>query len=78
VLAISSGLISDVEEVKSVLRCYHLLGVLLYYEEVAGLCDYIIKWFFNKLSNVVCLTFQDGLSNHHTVQKFKHQGLLSN
>ena len=80
VLAKSSALISDAEEVKSVLRYYHLLGVLLYYEEVPGLCDYVItdyQWFFDKLSSVVCLTFQDGSSNRHAVQKLKYQGLLS-
>ena len=79
-LATSSVLICNPEEVKNALRYYHLLGVLLYYEEVAGLCDYIItdhQWFFDKLSSVVCLTFQDEFGNHHAVQKLKYQGLLS-
>ena len=79
-LARSSALICDVEEVKKVLRYYHLLGVLLYYEEVPGLCDYVItdhQWFFDKLSSVVCLTFQDGSSNHSAIQKLKCQGLFS-
>ncbi|XP_065907619.1 uncharacterized protein [Dysidea avara] len=80
VLANSSALFSDAEEVKNVLRYYHLLGILLYYEEVPGLCDYVItdhQWFFDKLSSVVCLTFQDGSSNRRAVQKLKYQGLLT-
>ena len=79
-LARSSGLVPDVEEVKNILRYYHLLGVLLYYEEVPGLCDYVItdhQWFFDRLSSVVCLTFQDGSSNRCAVQKLKYQGLLT-
>jgi len=79
-LAKSSGLIPDIEEVKNVLRYYHQLGILLYYEEVPGLCDFIItdhQWFFDKLSSVVYLTFQDGSSDHHAMQKLKYQGLLS-
>jgi len=79
-LAKSSGLIQKEENVKSALKYYHLLGILLYYEEVQGLCNYIItdhQWFFDRLSNIVCLTFQDGTNDHHAAERFKNQGLLS-
>ena len=41
-LARDTGLMSDKEEVRSVLLYHHLLGVLIYFAEVPGLCDYVI------------------------------------
>ena len=51
-IAKESGLISNKEEVKSVLQYHHLLGVLIYFHEVPGLCDYVVinhQWWFDKL-----------------------------
>jgi len=65
-IASKSNLITDVEQVKSALLYHHLLGVLLYYPEVPGLCDYIIidhQWLFDKLSAIVCFTFTESLCN---------------
>ncbi|XP_065918332.1 uncharacterized protein [Dysidea avara] len=79
-IARTSGLVFNPREVKNVLRYYHLLGVLLYYEEVPGLCDYIItdhQWLFEKLSQVVCLAFQGTYNDHSAAQRFNYQGLLS-
>ena len=79
-IARDSGLISNTEEVKSVLLYHHLLGVLIYFHEVPGLCDYIIvdhQWWFDKLSSVICITFQEDFLNFQAVQKLKYQGLLS-
>ena len=79
-IAKESGLISNTEEVKRFLQYYHLLGVLLYFQEVPGLCDYVIldhHWWFDKLSKIICITFKDEFLSYKAVQKVKHQGLLS-
>ena len=79
-IAKKSGLISNKEEVKSVLQYHHILGVLIYFHEVPGLCDYVIvdhQWWFDKLSSVICITFQEDHLHYQAVQKLKYQGLLS-
>ena len=79
-MAKRSGLISNLEEVRSVLQYYHLLGVLIYFHEVPGLCDYVIvdhQWWFDKLSSVICTTFQEDFLNYQAVRKLKYQGILS-
>ena len=79
-IAKESGLISDTEEVKNVLQYHHLLGVLIYFHEIPGLCDYVIvdhQWWFDKLSSVICVTFQEDNLNYKAVQKLKYEGLLS-
>ena len=79
-LAKETGLMSKVEMVKSVLMYHHLLGVLIYFEEVPGLCDYVIvdhQWWFDKLSSIICTTFRQASLDHLAVQKLKYQGLLS-
>ena len=55
------NLIPTIEEIRSALTYHHLLGVLLYYPDIPGLCDYVIidhQWLFDKLSNIVCFTFK--------------------
>ena len=79
-LARYTGLMSKEKEVKSVLLYHHLLGVLIYFDEVPGLCDYVIvdhQWWFDKLSNIISITFQESPLDHHAFQKLKYQGLLS-
>ena len=79
-LAREIKLMSKEEEVKSVLLYHHLLGVLIYFEEVPGLCDYVIldhQWWFDKLSSIICITFQQASLDHQAIQKLKYQGLLS-
>ena len=73
-------LMSNAEEVKSVLLYHHLLGVLIYFKEVPGLCDYVIvdhQWWFDKLSSIISITFHEDSLDHHAVQKLKYQGLIS-
>ena len=75
-----TGLMSKPEDVKNVLLYHHILGVLIYFEEVPGLCDYVIvdhQWWFDKLSNIISITFHQASFDHHAVQKLKYQGLLS-
>ena len=79
-LARETGLMSKEKEIKSVLLYHHLLGVLIYFEEVPGLCDYVIvdhQWWFDKLSNIICTTFHQASLDHQAVHKLKYQGLLS-
>ena len=79
-IARETGLMSKVEEIKSVLLYHHLLGVLIHFEDVPGLRDYVIvdhQWWFDKLSNIISITFLKASDDHHAVQKLKYQGLLT-
>ena len=73
------NLIPNMEEVKSALIYHHLLGVLLYYPDVPGLCDYVItdhQWLFDRISSIVCLTFKHS-SNKFAKINLKYNGILS-
>ena len=79
-LSRQTGLISKEKEIKSVLLYHHLLGVLIYFDEVPGLCDYVIvdhQWWFDKLSNIISITFHQASLDHQAIRKLKYQGLLS-
>ena len=78
-LAQQINLISNVEEIRSALIYHHLLGVLLYYPEVPGLCDYVIvdhQWLFDRISSIVCFTFKHS-SNKVAKNNLKHHGILT-
>ena len=78
-IAHQTNLISDMEEVRNALIYHHLLGVLLYYPDVPGLCDYVItdhQWLFDRISSVVCLTFKHS-SDVHAADNLKHNGILT-
>ena len=80
IVAMNSGLITDEDEVRNALTYHHLLGVLLYYPEVTGLCDYVIidhQWLFDRISSIICFTFKHS-SNLHAKNKLKYQGILTN
>ncbi|XP_065906869.1 uncharacterized protein [Dysidea avara] len=77
-IASQSKLITDVDQVKSALLYHHLLGVLLYYPDVPGLCDYVIvghQWLFDRLSSIVRFTFKKS-SNLNASKKLKYNGIL--
>ena len=79
-LARETGLMSKEEEIKSVLQYHHLLGVLIYFDDVPGLCDYVIidhQWWFDKLSNIISNAFHQSSYDCKAEQKLKYQGLLS-
>ena len=79
-VAKETGLVSKEEEVKNILLYHHLLGVLIYFQEIPGLCDYVIvdhQWWFDKLSNIISITFYEASLDHNAVQKLSYQGLLS-
>ena len=78
-IAHHANLIPDVEEIKSALIYHYLLGVLLYYPEVPGLCDYVIidhQWLFDRISSIVCLTFKHS-SDKLAKVNLKYNGILS-
>ena len=73
------NLISSREEIRSALIYHHLLGVLLYYPDVPGLCDYIIvdhQWLFDRISSIVCFTFKHS-SNKLAKNNLKYNGILT-
>ena len=73
------NLITSMEEIRSALIYHHLLGVLLYYPDVLGLCDYIIvdhQWLFDRISSIVCFTFKH-YSIMHARNNLKYNGILT-
>ena len=78
-IAHQTNLISDMEEVRNALIYHHLLGVLLYYPDVPGLCDYVItdhQWLFDRISSIVYLTFKQSNILLAT-DNLKHNGILT-
>ena len=78
-VAFHSNLITDVEQVRSVLQYHHLLGVLLYYPEVEGLCDYVIvdhQWLFDRLTSIVRFALKQS-SDLNATKRLKYDGILS-
>ena len=79
-IANQTNLIPNIEEVRSALQYHHFLGVLLYYPDVPGLCDYVItdhQWLFDRISSIVCFTFKHS-SNVLATNSLKYNGILTN
>lgn len=74
-------LCQDEESIKNALRFHHLLGVLLYFEEVDGMKEFVItdhQWLFNNLTKLVCYTFQGKLiPNNADLDNLRYNGILS-
>ena len=78
-IAHQTNLLPNKEEVRSALIYHHLLGVLLYYPDVPGLCNYVIidhQWLFDRISSIVCFTFKHS-SNLLAADNLKHHGILT-
>ena len=78
-IAQQTNLIPTIEEMRSALTYHHLLGVLLYYPDVPGLCDFVIidhQWLFDRLSDIVCFTFKDS-TNIVAKNNLQHNGILT-
>ena len=78
-IAHQTNLITNMEEVRNALIYHHLLGVLLYYPGVSGLCDYVIidhQWLFDRISSIVCFTFKHS-SNLLATNSLKYNGILT-
>ena len=79
-IAFQTNLIPNIEEVRNALIYHHFLGVLLYYPDVPGLCDYVItdhQWLFDRISSIVCFTFKQS-SNMVATNNLKFNGILTN
>ena len=53
---------------------------MIYFHEVPELCEYVIvdhQWWFDKLSSLICITFQEDFLDYQAVRKLKYQGKLS-
>ena len=51
----------DESEIEIILKFYHLLGVLLYFDEVDGMKDFVItdpQWLFANLAKLITCTFK--------------------
>ena len=78
-IAHQTNLIPNIKEVRSALIYHHYLGVLLYYPDVPGLCDYVItdhQWLFDRISSIVCFTFKQS-SNLLAANSLKYNGILT-
>ena len=78
-IAHQTNLISGKEEVMNALIYHHLLGVLLHYPDIPGLCDYVItdhQWLFDRISSIVCLTFKQS-NILLAADNFKYNGILT-
>ena len=68
-------------EIKIVLKFYHLLGVLLYFDEVDGIKDFVItdpQWLFSNLAKLITCTFKNEKNcDDKLLQQFKEDGIFN-
>ena len=72
------NLSQDEREVQSALLFFHHMGIILYYHEVPGMCQYVIinhQWLFEKLISLVNLTFK-GFCGYTVSLVLKYEGVL--
>ena len=69
-----------IEEIKEVLKFYHLYGMLLYFSEVDGMKEFVItnpQWLFINLSKIIMCKFENNandLYGAHHIEKM-HNGI---
>ena len=74
------NLSQDEKEVQNALLFFHHMGIILYYHEVPGMCQYVIinhQWLFEKLTSLVNLTFERKGYDIDAITKFENEGQLS-
>ena len=67
-------------QIEEILKFYHLFGVLLYFDEVEGMKDYVItypQWLFNNLNKIIECKFSEGLHDVKAINKVKKEGIFS-
>ena len=69
-----------IEEIKEVLKFYHLYGMLLYFSEVDGMKEFVItnpQWLFINLTKIIMCKFENNANDlygaHHI--KMMHNGI---
>lgn len=78
-IALQSKLVTDEKEVENILLYHHFLGVLLFFHDVPGLCEFVIidhQWLFDKLSKLVCFPFKCS-ANICALNTYKYSGVLT-
>ena len=68
------------EEIKTALLFFNLMGILLYYHKVRGMCQYVIinhQWLFEKLASLISLTLKRTGNDYEAIKKFRNEGQLS-
>ena len=67
-------------DVHNILLFFHLIGMLFYYHEVKGICDFVFidrQWLFEKLTELVEIKFIKKNVSAEDVEKFTMEGRLS-
>ena len=75
-----ANLCQDIREVQYALLFFHIMGILLYYHDVPGMCKYVIvdhQWLFNKLTSLVKVSFPRSGFDQEVISQFKHEGLFN-
>ena len=70
-------LLDKEDEIKNGLRFHHLFGTLLYFEEVEKMKDIVFtdfQWLFNKLTDIVRLSYDD--PDVEASDDFEHKGIF--
>ena len=65
--------------IKNGLRFHHLFGVLLYFEEVEGMCELVItdhQWLFKKLTDIVLYSFEDNFDDRLDLINCESRGIF--
>ena len=75
------NLIEREDDIKNGLRFHHLFGVLLYFDEIPELCDYIFtdyQWVFNNLTEIVYQSYLNYTQDNFEVKTdFKCRGFFT-
>ena len=65
--------------IKEAMKFYHMLGTLLYFDEVDGMNQYVItdpQWLFTNLTKIVTCRFEKNISyNANHINKLKNEGI---
>ena len=72
----------DKPYIRGILKFFHALGTLMYFDEVDGMNDYVItkpQWLFNTLTDLVNCTVDndDNIMDDTVLSAFKCRGILS-
>ena len=73
-------LIQKEDDIKNGLRFHHLFGVLLYFDEIPELRDYVFtdyQWLFNNLTTIVYQSYLNCRDNIKVVTEFKWKGFFT-
>ena len=75
------NLIEKEEDIKNGLRFFHLFGVLLYFDKVPQLCDYVFtdhQWLFNNLTEIVYQSYlNEDQDDTDIVEDFEQKGFFT-